>query len=33
MRGTDEAALDTMLASVLQMIVDLGGEPLDLQRG
>ena len=30
MRGTDEATLDIMLAAVMQMIVDLGGEPLDM---
>ena len=33
MRGTDESGLDTMLGQVLQMIAELGGEPLDLQRG
>jgi molybdenum cofactor synthesis domain-containing protein len=33
MRGTDEATLDTMLAEVVQMIVDLGGEAHDLQQG
>jgi molybdenum cofactor synthesis domain-containing protein len=33
MRGTDEAGLDRMLAQVQQMIVDLGGEPLDVQSG
>jgi molybdenum cofactor synthesis domain-containing protein len=33
MRGTDEAALDTMLAQVVQMIVALGGEALDIQQG
>ncbi len=33
MRGTDEAALDAMLAEVVEMIVDLGGEALDLQQG
>jgi molybdenum cofactor synthesis domain-containing protein len=33
MRGTDEAALDAMLDAVSRMIVELGGEPLDLTRG
>jgi molybdenum cofactor synthesis domain-containing protein len=33
MRGDDEAALDAMLQAVLQMIVELGGEALDLQKG
>jgi molybdopterin-biosynthesis enzyme MoeA-like protein len=33
MRGTDEAALEQMLDQVRQMIVDLGGEPTDLQSG
>ena len=33
MRGTDEAGLDTMLDAVVQMIVDLGGEALEVQQG
>jgi molybdenum cofactor synthesis domain-containing protein len=33
MRGTDEADLDAMLEQVKQMIVDLGGEPVDVQSG
>ena len=33
MRGTDEAGLDAMLEQVRQMIVELGGEALDVQRG
>jgi molybdenum cofactor synthesis domain-containing protein len=33
MRGTDEAGLEQMLAQVQQMIVELGGEPLDVQSG
>jgi molybdenum cofactor synthesis domain-containing protein len=33
MRGTDEAGLEIMLAEVVRMIVDLGGEALDLQQG
>ena len=33
MRGTDEAGLDAMLEQVKQMIVDLGGEPVDVQSG
>ncbi len=33
MRGTDDAALDAMLDEVSRMIVDLGGEPLDVQAG
>ncbi|MEO7851475.1 MAG: molybdopterin-binding protein [Rubrivivax sp.] len=33
MRGTDEAGLDAMLEAVLRMIVELGGEPVDAQRG
>jgi len=33
MRGTDEAGLDAMLGKVRQMIVELGGEALDVQRG
>jgi molybdenum cofactor synthesis domain-containing protein len=33
MRGTDAAGLDAMLEQVKQMIVDLGGEPADLQAG
>lgn len=33
MRGTDAAALDAMLEQVRQMIVDLGGEALDVQAG
>jgi molybdenum cofactor synthesis domain-containing protein len=33
MRGTDEAALDRMLEMVKQMIVELGGEPVDVQAG
>jgi molybdenum cofactor synthesis domain-containing protein len=31
MRGTDEAALERMLEMVKQMIVELGGEPVDVQ--
>jgi len=33
MRGTDESGLDAMLEQVRQMIVELGGEALDVQRG
>jgi molybdenum cofactor synthesis domain-containing protein len=33
MRGTDEAALEQMLEQVRQMIVELGGEALDIQAG
>jgi len=33
MRGTDEAGLDVMLEELRQMIVDLGGEALDVQAG
>jgi molybdenum cofactor synthesis domain-containing protein len=33
MRGTDEAALERMLEQVKQMIVELGGEPVDVQAG
>ena len=33
MRGTDEAGLDAMLEAVSQMIVALGAEPQDVQRG
>jgi len=33
MRGTDECELDAMLEQVRQMIVELGGEALDVQRG
>ena len=33
MRGTDDAALDATLDAVSRMIVELGGEPLDLQTG
>lgn len=33
MRGTDETGLDAMLEQVKRMIVDLGGEPLDVQSG
>ena len=33
MRGTVEADLDAMLEQVKQMIVDLGGEPVDVQSG
>ncbi len=33
MRGTDTNALDSMLALVKQLIVDLGGEPCDEQSG
>ena len=33
MRGTDAAALDAMLDAVMRMIVELGGEPLDVARG
>ncbi len=33
MRGTDEAGLDAMLEQVKQMIVDLGGEPIDPVAG
>jgi molybdenum cofactor synthesis domain-containing protein len=33
MRGTDDAALDAMLLAVSRMIVDLGGEPVDVQNG
>ena len=32
MRGTDEAALDAMLDAVSRMIVELGGEALDITR-
>jgi len=33
MRGTDEAGLDAMLEAVSRMIVELGGEPIDVQKG
>ena len=33
MRGTDDAELDATLAAVSRMIVELGGEPLDVQAG
>ena len=33
MRGTDEAGLDAMLEAVSRMVVELGAEALDLQRG
>jgi molybdopterin-biosynthesis enzyme MoeA-like protein len=33
MRGTDACALDATLAEVSRMIVELGGEPLDIQAG
>lgn len=33
MRGTDEAGLDAMFDAVVRMIVELGGEPADVQRG
>jgi hypothetical protein len=33
MRGTDDAALEATLAAVSRMIVELGGEPLDVQAG
>jgi len=33
MRGTDEAGLDAMLEQVKRMIVELGGEPVDVQSG
>jgi hypothetical protein len=33
MRGTDEAGLDAMLEAVSQMIAELGGEAVDVQRG
>ena len=33
MRGTDEADLDATLSAVSRMIVELGGEPLDVQAG
>ena len=33
MRGTDEAGLDAMLDAVVRMILNLGGEPADVQRG
>ena len=33
MRGTDATALDSMLKQVRQMIIDLGGEPVDEQAG
>jgi len=33
MRGTDEAALDVMLDAVSRMIIELGGDPVDLQKG
>jgi molybdenum cofactor synthesis domain-containing protein len=33
MRGTDEAGLAQMLEQVSRMIVELGGEPLDIQSG
>ncbi len=33
MRGTEETALDAMLAEVVQMITALGGETLDVQPG
>lgn len=33
MRGTDEVSLDATLDAVSRMIVELGGEPLDIQAG
>ena len=33
MRGTDAAALDATLDAVSRMIVELGGEPVDVQTG
>ena len=33
MRGTDAPGLDAMLEDVKRMIVDLGGEPVDVQSG
>jgi molybdenum cofactor synthesis domain-containing protein len=33
MRGTDEAGLDAMLDAVVRMIVGLGGEAVEIQRG
>ena len=33
MRGTDEAGLDAMLDAVVRMIMNLGGEPVDVHRG
>jgi len=33
MRGTDAAELDATLDAVSRMIVELGGEPLDVQAG
>ena len=33
MRGTDDAALEATLSAVSRMIVELGGEPLDVQAG
>ena len=33
MRGTDDAALDATLDAVSRMVVELGGEPLDVQVG
>ena len=33
MRGTDDAALQATLSAVSRMIVELGGEPLDVQAG
>jgi molybdopterin-biosynthesis enzyme MoeA-like protein len=33
MRGTDAAGLDTMLEAVCRMIVELGAEALEVQRG
>ena len=33
MRGTDEAELDAMLEDVKCMIVELGGEPAEIQKG
>ncbi|MBL8350881.1 MAG: competence/damage-inducible protein A [Burkholderiaceae bacterium] len=33
MRGSDDAALDAALGAVSRMIVELGGEPLDVQAG
>ncbi len=33
MRGTDEAGLEAMLDAVTHMIVELGGEALDIQKG
>jgi molybdenum cofactor synthesis domain-containing protein len=32
MRGTDEAGLDAMLDAVVRMIMNLGGEPVDVHR-